>query len=121
MGMAQHIRRHTPYLQGSTLLRYVQKRGTGSKLDMHERHSLEPCSYACRATRATREHAVHRQKPMNQCARFNQGGGSQVGLLDEDCCGQLLEQGEKVGQTLTEAYLTHVDGNEVGRFVGACA
>lgn len=119
MSVAQHIRRHTPYIQGSTLLRYIQKRGASGKLDMHQRHSLEPCSNACRAARATRKHAVHRQKPMNQCARLYQGGGSQVGLLDKDSCWQFLEQGEKVGQTLTEAYPTHVDGNEVGRFVSA--
>jgi hypothetical protein len=35
-----------------------------------------------------------------------------MGLLDEDSCWQLIEQGKEVGQTFTEANPAYIDGNK---------
>ena len=35
-----------------------------------------------------------------------------MGLLDEDSCRQLIEQGKEVGQTFTEANPAYIDGNK---------
>jgi hypothetical protein len=52
--------------------------------------------------RTARKHAVHRQKPMGQCAR--------VGLLNEDSCRQHLEQGEKMGQAILAGQNIFLEG-----------
>ena len=57
---------------------------------------------------------------MNQSARLREGGGGQMGLLYEDRCREGLEQGEKVGQALTEAYPPDINGNQGGGRVRGC-
>jgi hypothetical protein len=43
-----------------------------------------------------------------------------MGLLYEDRCREGLEQGEKVGQALTEAYPPDINGNQGGGRVRVC-
>ena len=43
-----------------------------------------------------------------------------MGLLYEDRCREGLEQGEKVGQALTEAYPPDINGNQGGVRVRVC-
>ena len=43
-----------------------------------------------------------------------------MGLLYEDRCRECLEQGEKVGQAITEAYPPDINGNQGGVRVCVC-
>ena len=118
--MTEYIRRHTPYLRGSALLRDVQERGAGSKLHVYQSHGLKPRSNVRRSDRAARKHAVHRQKPMDRRTCLSEGGGGQMGLLYEDSCRERLKQGEQVGQALTEAHPPDINRNQGGVRVCVC-